>query len=65
MLNKIFFFGHFDWRHHDWGHSDPGKNGKFYWTVFGKRSIIDVEPNKTDVEINGYGPYKYINKTFS
>lgn len=34
--------------------------GKFYWTVFGKRCELNVEPNKCDVNVKGYGPYLYI-----
>ncbi len=37
-----------------------GDNCEFYWTVFGKRFDIDVEPNKNSVNIKGNGPYLYI-----
>jgi hypothetical protein len=37
-----------------------GPLGKFFWTVFGKRLDIDVEPNKEDVIVDGNGPYKWI-----
>lgn len=37
-----------------------GKNGKFHWLVHGNRKNIDVEPNKLDVNVNGYGPYLWI-----
>jgi hypothetical protein len=37
-----------------------GENGKFYWIVHGSRSDIDVDPNKTTVEIKGSGPYLWI-----
>lgn len=37
-----------------------GKNCHFWWTVFGKRMNIEVEPNKKDVEIKGIGPYLWI-----
>lgn len=37
-----------------------GENSKFYWTVYGKRFDINVEPNKCDVEVKGNGPYLYI-----
>lgn len=37
-----------------------GENCKFYWTVYGKRYDIDVEPNKGSVDIKGDGPYLYI-----
>ena len=35
---------------------------KFYWHIYGKRSNINVEPNKTDVTVKGdlNGPYKWI-----
>ena len=34
-----------------------GENGKFYWTVVGKRADIIIEPNKEDVVVKGDGPY--------
>ena len=37
-----------------------GKNGSFYWTVYGERIQIETEPNKSDVIVNGDGPYKWI-----
>jgi hypothetical protein len=37
-----------------------GENGEFYWLVHGKRSNINVEPNKNKIEVKGEGPYKYI-----
>jgi len=37
-----------------------GDNTKFYWTVYGKRYDIDVEPNKNEVFIKGEGPYLYL-----
>ena len=37
-----------------------GKNGKFYWTLFGKRESIKTEPRKCDVTLKGDGPYRYI-----
>jgi hypothetical protein len=37
-----------------------GNDGKFYWTVFGSRSDIIVDPYKSDVEVKGNGPYKWI-----
>jgi len=37
-----------------------GNNGKFFWIVHGKRYDIEVEPNKTDVNVNGNGPYLWI-----
>jgi hypothetical protein len=37
-----------------------GKNGKFHWLVHGIRNTLDVEPNKLNVSVNGYGPYLWI-----
>ena len=37
-----------------------GENCKFYWLVQGKRCDIEVEPSKSDVNIKGSGPYKWI-----
>jgi hypothetical protein len=37
-----------------------GENGEFFWTVFGKRLSLVVEPNKKDVLVKGDGPYKWI-----
>lgn len=37
-----------------------GPNGSFYWVVFAEREKIEVEPNISDVKIEGNGPYKYI-----
>ena len=39
----------------------PGEQCEFYWTVFGKRGTINVEPLKSSVKLNGEGPYKWIN----
>jgi hypothetical protein len=36
-----------------------GNNGKFYWTVYGMREEILVEPYKTAIKVNGDGPYKW------
>jgi hypothetical protein len=36
-----------------------GKNGKFYWIVYGLRNEILVEPNKDSINVNGDGPYKW------
>jgi hypothetical protein len=36
-----------------------GNNGKFYWTVYGMREEILVEPNKNAIKVNGNGPYKW------
>jgi hypothetical protein len=37
-----------------------GTNTKFYWIVYGTRCNINTEPNKSDVEVKGSGPYKWI-----
>jgi hypothetical protein len=34
-----------------------GENGKFHWSVMGKRQDIVVEPLKADVTVCGEGPY--------
>jgi hypothetical protein len=36
-----------------------GKNGSFYWTVYGKKNEILIEPDKDDVAVYGDGPYKW------
>jgi hypothetical protein len=36
-----------------------GKNGAFYWTVYGLRNYILIEPDKTSITVNGDGPYKW------
>jgi hypothetical protein len=41
-------------------YTHTNKNTKFYWVVYGKRSDIQVEPNKTSVDVKGSGPYKWI-----
>jgi len=37
-----------------------GENGRFNWTAIGKRSDINVEPLKSQSNIKGFGPYKWI-----
>ena len=37
-----------------------GNNCEFYWTVYGKRLNINVEPLKNNSNINGEGPYKWL-----
>jgi hypothetical protein len=37
-----------------------GENGSFHWLVIGKRMEIVVEPNKSDVAIQGEGPYLWL-----
>jgi hypothetical protein len=38
-----------------------GENCKFHWLVHGKRHDINVEPLKNQVNLNGDGPYRWIN----
>ena len=40
-----------------------GENTKFYWLVHAKRGDIVVEPLKTDVDLKGSGPYKWLEPT--
>jgi hypothetical protein len=37
-----------------------GDNCFFFWTVYGKRFDIDVEPIKTQVTVKGDGPYLHL-----
>jgi hypothetical protein len=37
-----------------------GSPGPFHWVVFGKRGNVVVEPYKSQVEVKGDGPYRYI-----
>jgi hypothetical protein len=37
-----------------------GENGKFNWIAVGKRDSINVEPLKSELNVNGFGPYKWI-----
>jgi hypothetical protein len=37
-----------------------GENCEFYWTVFGKRGDVEVEPLKATTHVKGNGPYKWI-----
>jgi hypothetical protein len=37
-----------------------GDNGRFYWHVYGKRGDINVEPIKANVNVKGFGPYKFM-----
>jgi len=34
--------------------------GEFFWTVYGTRDLIEIEPKKNSVTIGGDGPYRYI-----
>jgi hypothetical protein len=36
-----------------------GKDGRFYWTVYGKKNDILVETDKNSVNVHGNGPYKW------
>jgi len=38
-----------------------GKNGSFFWIVYGERNKIEPEVLKTSVEVKGCGPYKWLN----
>jgi hypothetical protein len=37
-----------------------GKNGRFFWVVYGERCAIEVEPLKSETNVKGTGPYKWI-----
>ena len=37
-----------------------GKNGSFYWSVYGTRGTISVDPRRDAIRVKGDGPYKYI-----
>jgi hypothetical protein len=37
-----------------------GPPGDFFWLVIAKRSALEVEPKKSQVELKGEGPYKWI-----
>jgi hypothetical protein len=37
-----------------------GQNGKFFWLVHGMRLPIETEPLKSETDVRGDGPYKYI-----
>ena len=36
-----------------------GKNGSFYWTVYGTKDEINVEPNKSELNVQRDGPYAW------
>ena len=36
-----------------------GKNGSFYWTVYGKKNDILVDPEVDNISVYGRGPYKW------
>jgi hypothetical protein len=37
-----------------------GENGKFNWVAIGKRDVINIEPFKTEINVKGFGPYKWV-----
>ena len=37
-----------------------GPNCEFFWTVYGKRNNINVEPLKAITDVKGSGPHKWI-----
>ena len=37
-----------------------GEPGPFNWIVYGRRQIVITEPYKSQVEVKGEGPYKFI-----
>ena len=37
-----------------------GTPGIFSWVVYGTRQLLEVEPEKKNVNLCGDGPYKYI-----
>jgi len=37
-----------------------GENGEFFWIAYGNRTSIEVEPYKKDINVKGYGPYRWI-----
>jgi hypothetical protein len=36
-----------------------GKNGSFYWTVYGTKDEINVQPNKCEINVQKNGPYTW------
>ena len=36
-----------------------GDDGEFNWIAYGSRGSINVEPNKSEIKVNGDGPYKW------
>lgn len=36
-----------------------GKNGSFYWSVYGTKDAIHVEPSKNDINVQRNGPYAW------
>jgi hypothetical protein len=37
-----------------------GANGEFFWVVYGERVPVNVEPLKSETNVKGDGPYKWI-----
>ena len=37
-----------------------GSPGRFYWHVYGRREVIDVEPLRAAVTMQGDGPYRWL-----
>jgi hypothetical protein len=37
-----------------------GENGRFNWQATGKRGDIVVEPLKSESNVKGFGPYKWM-----
>jgi len=37
-----------------------GENGRFNWLAMGKRASVNVEPLKSEINVSGFGPYKWI-----
>jgi hypothetical protein len=35
---------------------------KFYWIVYGQRTIFEVEPDKDSIDVKGDGPYRWYSK---
>lgn len=36
-----------------------GKNGSFYWTVYGTKDAINAEPSKSEINVQRNGPYTW------
>ena len=36
------------------------RNCQFFWSVYGRRGEVEVEPLKSDTDVQGVGPYKYL-----
>jgi hypothetical protein len=36
-------------------------DSEFFWNVYGLMGTIDAEPYKNEVNVSGFGPYKYLN----